>query len=411
MRIRPYNKETDFKYVERIWREIGWLSAGDDDDKTTLKLFLEGSNPIVGEFEGEVEGMVSTCPGEMRYLDQDLKMDVVGAVTISRVARKQGLAKEMTARAIANSALNGAKISALGMFEQGFYNRLGYGTGGYEYIHSFNPANLSINLQHRPPRRISKDDWKKAHQARLNRKRCHGSCNITNPLETRGVMNNTSNGFGLGYYNDEGELSHYIWCEADKVFHGPYWIEWMVYQTKEQFLELMALIKSLGDQVHKIGMIEPAGIQLQDLLHRPFVNKRVTKGSTYSWVQRISAYWQMRILDLEGCLEKTHLLEEVRFNLNLSDPLEHILPDDAKWKGVGGQYVITLGPASKAEPGYDENLPTLDASVGAFTRMWLGVRPATGLSVTDEIDGPDQLLADLDRVLSIVPQPKPDWDF
>jgi hypothetical protein len=48
--------------------------------------------------------------------------------------------------------------------------------------------------------------------------------------------------------------------------------------------------------------------------------------------------------------------------------------------------------------------------VGAFTRMWLGVCPATRLAVTDNLRGPQGLLDDLDRILCI-PEPHPDWDF
>ena len=44
----------------------------------------------------------------------------------------------------------------------------------------------------------------------------------------------------------------------------------MAYQTGEQFLELMALLRSLGDQVRLVRMNEPPGIQLQDLMIQPF---------------------------------------------------------------------------------------------------------------------------------------------
>jgi len=55
-------------------------------------------------------------------------------------------------------------------------------------------------------------------------------------------------------------------------------------------------------------------------------------------------------------------------------------------------------------------LSTLNASVGAFTRMWLGVLPATGLSVTDKLDAPHALLQQLDRLLRL-PKPSFEWDF
>ncbi|MBN1461555.1 MAG: hypothetical protein JXA57_18655, partial [Armatimonadetes bacterium] len=86
------------------------------------------------------------------------------------------------------------------------------------------------------------------------------------------------------------------------------------------------------------------------------------------------------------------------------------LEEGASWRGVAGRYLVTLGPSSGAELGENASLPTLRASVNAFTRMWLGVRPATGLAVTDDLSGPPELLDHLDSVLRL-PEPKPDWDF
>ena len=100
----------------------------------------------------------------------------------------------------------------------------------------------------------------------------------------------------------------------------------------------------------------------------------------------------------------------MRFNLALHDPIERFLDEGAPWRGISGDYVVALGPHSGAELGRDETLPTLTCSVGAFTRLWLGVRPATGLAVTDELEGPEELLRELDGVLRL-PEPKLDWDF
>ena len=47
---------------------------------------------------------------------------------------------------------------------------------------------------------------------------------------------------------------------------------------------------------------------------------------------------------------------------------------------------------------------------GAFTRLWLGVRPATGLAITDDLHGPDDLLDALDERLRL-PEPVADWAF
>ena len=119
----------------------------------------------------------------------------------------------------------------------------------------------------------------------------------------------------------------------------------------------------------------------------------------------------MRVLDVPRCLALTRLrCGETRFNVSLTDPIERLLDHGAKWRGVAGDYVVTLGPSSGADAGHDPALPTLSASVNAFTRMWLGARPATGLAVTDELTGPAALLEELDWALRL-PEPKPDWDF
>ena len=109
-------------------------------------------------------------------------------------------------------------------------------------------------------------------------------------------------------------------------------------------------------------------------------------------------------------MRATRLPRQISFNLELEDPIERYLEGSAPWRGVGGRYIVTLGPVSSIAPGADGSLATLCAGVGAFTRMWLGVRPATGLAVTDRLSGPAELLAALDDVLCL-PEPRPDWDF
>ncbi|MCD4739187.1 MAG: hypothetical protein K8R89_08010, partial [Anaerolineae bacterium] len=179
----------------------------------------------------------------------------------------------------------------------------------------------------------------------------------------------------------------------------------------EQFLELLALVKSLGDQVRLVRMREPSGIQLQDFLQQPFRFRQLTEKSQYENRMSSSAYWQVRMNDIPACLAQTHLRgETVRFNLCLADPIERYLPADASWRGVTGEYVITLGTESEAARGSEATLPTLTASVNAFTRLWLGTRPATGLAVTTNLEGPPELLEQLDVTLCL-PSPKTDWDF
>jgi hypothetical protein len=412
MEYRVYDAARDREAVHRIWYETGWLEPGKAEHEEAMEIFLGAGRALVVDVDGEAECLAHTAPGSLRYLDEDLAFSCVTAVTTSRIARKQGLAKRLTAAAVAADAAEGALVSGLGMFEQGYYDLLGFGTGGYENRISFDPARLNVKAKCRVPRRLSAYDWAAAHRARLNRARGHGACNLTPPEMTRAEMLATTNGFGLGYADGPGrELSHLMWCSAAKREEGPYTVNWLAYQTGEQFLELMALLQSLGDQVRLVRMREPQGIQLQDLLERPFQIQTLTEKSKFEHKIETAAYWQMRVLDVPGCLAKTHLAgEEIRFNLKLADPIAEHLSEGSPWRGVAGDYVVALGPSSGAESGNDKSLPTLAAAVGAFTRTWLGVRPATGLAITDDLRGPPELLEALDAILR-VPDPKPDWDF
>ncbi|MBM3500444.1 MAG: hypothetical protein FJX74_17440, partial [Armatimonadetes bacterium] len=153
-------------------------------------------------------------------------------------------------------------------------------------------------------------------------------------------------------------------------------------------------------------------VQLQDLLTRPLAAARITEGSRYASRIGAGAYYQFRMLNVPGCLARTHLPDTttLRLNVDLTDPIDRYLPDDSSWRGCGGHYVVRLGEVCAAEPGQDGRLPTLKATVNAFTRLWLGVQPATGLAFTDGLAGPEELLKVLDRTLRL-PQPDPDWGF
>ena len=411
-RWRDYHAEKDEKDVARIWREVGWIDGDSESDLKAFGLFAKGYRGIVAEINGAAECYVATGTGTMRYQDADLPLSMVAAVTTSHVARRQGFAGELTAASIARDAADGALVSTLGIFDQGYYDRLGFGTGGYELWRSFDPAHLRVPVKPRPPIRITADDWERVHAARHRRLRGHGGVNIESGVATEAEMIWASNGFGLGYADGpDGELTHVFWVSSKKMEFGPWNIWFMAYETAEQFLELMALIQSMGDQVILVRMREPARYQIQDLIDTPFRRHRISEKSEYETRANAAAYWQMRICDVGGCVAAVDYEgSPVRFNATITDPIETALPEDAPWRGVAGDYIVELGKASSAVPGRDPALPTLEASVGAFTRMWLGVLPASGLAATDDLAGPAQLLTALDRVF-LLPTPKPDWDF
>ncbi len=407
---RKYDPERDREDCIRIWREVGWIS--EKSHEKAMEVFLGGCRVLVGEINGEVEALVNSVPGSVRYMDNDLSLCAVCGVTTGYVGRKRGIAGRLTAELVALGAAEGAALAGLGIFDQGYYDRLGFGTGPYEYIISFDPAELDLDIHPPPPVRLTQDDWELIHRSRQGGLKVHGNTVLFPPQVTRSELIWSKNGFGLGYMDDEeGLLSHHFWCCSAQGEHGPYSIHWLSYRNYFQLLELLALIRNLGDQVHLVRMSEPAAIQLQDLLKTPFRSRRKTQRSKYETGSRSLAYWQMRICDLELCIRATSLQgEPVSFNLQLSDPIDRYLEDDAPWHGIAGDYIITLGSDSSVRRGRDHGLPVLEASVGAFTRMWLGVRPASGLRVTDDLCGPDELIEDLDRILRL-PQPRVDWEY
>jgi hypothetical protein len=297
------------------------------------------------------------------------------------------------------------------MFDQGFYNKVGFGTGPYETLIQFDPSALMVNTRARPPKRLTEDDYKQVHQAMLNRKKFHGAADLLPPETISLELRSTDKPFGLGYFDGpDNSLSHFIWGEM-KGEHGPYEITLRAYQNTDQLFELLALMKSLGDQVNSFSTLEFGEFQLQDLLRQPFRTRRSSQGGKHEQLLQAVAFWQMRILNLENCLAKTHLTGPgVRFNLELVDPLEAVLDGHSNWKGLSGAYVVDLGPESGVRPGSDKKLPLLRASINAFSRFWFGVRPASNLAITDNLSGEEGLITALDKAVCL-PRPHLGWDF
>ena len=408
MTIRSYQHDKDFEATLRTYREVGWVS--EKAHENAVEHLLKSGRGLVTELHGSAECLALADTGTLRYLNTDLPMSAVTSVLTSRIARKQGFAGRLTAQLLAEEASRGYAVSVLGIFEQGYYNQLGFGNGSYELWCTFDPSTLQLSSRARIPVRLGADDWQAMHEGRLNRLHTHGVCSLISPAITHADALWSEHGFGLGYLDDDGNVSHHFWCSS-KDEHGPYRVNWMAYQSREQFLELMALIKNLGDQVHSIHMQEPPGIQLQDLLRQPIKMRGITKNSSHENRMTALAYWQARILDLDACMAATTLdCDPTRFNLALTDPVTSLLPETCEWRGIAGEYTIALGPTSSAESGFSTNFPVLRATVNAFTRLWMGVRPATSLSWTDELEAPESLLATLDQALRL-PMPMPDWDF
>ena len=411
MSFRPYDPAKDQKAVHRIWRETDWIDRASKDDAGYMDIFLSGSRVLVADINDEAECLVASCPGSMRYLGGDISVAFVTAVTTSLIARKQGLASRLTAKIVAQDAEAGLKIAALGMFEQGYYSRLGFGTGPYEHKVSFNPSQLNIAYKARIPERLGIDNFKDVHSALMHRWRGHGGVLLDPPELVHAELGMTESPFGLGYRDSSGYLTHFIWGSLKKE-SGPLKITALAYRSREQLIELLALIKSLGDQILVAHMMEPFHVQLQDLISEPFRRQSTTRGSRFAESNTAEAYWQIRINDLPGCLAQTHLpgRPTLSFNLSLIDPIEKYLAADQNWRGVAGEYTIHLGEQSEAQIGHRSGLPELVASVNGFSRLWLGCACANAIAIAGELEGPEDLLDQLEQCLSI-PLPKPGWDF
>ncbi|MBU1048854.1 GNAT family N-acetyltransferase, partial [Candidatus Bipolaricaulota bacterium] len=302
MIIRSYQRDKDLQDCLRIYREVGWVS--EKAHETAAEHLLQSSRSLVTELHGSAECLAVASTGTMQYLDSTLPMSAITSVTTSRIARKQGFASRLTAQLLAEEASRGFALAILGIFEQGYYNQLGFGNGGYQLRCTLDPSRLQIPAKARIPVRLGNDDWQAMHEGRLNRRRTHGACTVTEPGITQADVYWSEHGFGLGYLDDHGDLSHHFWCSS-KGEHGPYRIIWMAYQSRDQFLELMALMHSLGDQVNAIQLQEPPEVQLQDLIRQPIRTRNITKGSPYENQMTALSYWQARILDLQGCLAAT----------------------------------------------------------------------------------------------------------
>ncbi len=92
--------------------------------------------------------------------------------------------------------------------------------------------------------------------------------------------------------------------------------------------------------------------------------------------------------------------------LRLTDPIGSIEPAVA----IEGDYVVTIGDESGVEPGSAADLPVLEASVNAFTRMWMGVRPASTLALSDALGATPDMLRLLDEAFAL-PEPRHGWFF
>jgi len=409
MEFRKYNPEKDKKDAMRIWIECGWMED-EDKDKKAFDIFTGSSRCSVVDLNGATECFIVTSPGQMKYGNSNLSLSAVSAVTVSRLLRKQGAAPRLLASMLKEDINNGADVAGLGMFEQGFYNRLGFSTMGYEHWYSFDPAKLKVYKKGGIPIRISPEDFKEVHMCYSKSRKLHGFVTLDPPGLMHGEMLWCKNGFGLGYKTD-GELSHYLWFSTDDVEEGPYDVRWISFQTGEQFLELLGIIKTLEEQVRTINMKEPAQIQLQDFIDRPFQLQTITRKGKFESRMRSIAYQQLRICNLENCIRAIQYDGTAfSFNLRLTDPINDFLDERNKFDECSGDFTVSIDKESAISRGFEDNLPLVEGTINGFTRLWIGILPASSIGLVEDLNIDKSLVDKLEKVF-YKPDVRSDWDY
>ncbi len=406
MIFRNCDIEKDIKQLEQVWKECGWLEGKRDP----LDEILKHTESMVCELDGSAECLVVPVAGNIRYQDKELDLNCIAGVTTGVVGRRQGIAGRLTAQVIAREAERGAKVSCLGIFEQGFYNKLGFGNGKMDIISCFYPGDLNIPIKPRIPIRLTANDVEDMYYSRIRRLRGHGGVNLGKGLMLMEIKYGKC--FGLGYRDPDGKLGHHFFCRGLSKEHGPWRVEWIVYRNMKELQELLALMQGLGDQAYLIRMNEPPNIQIQDFLKKPLSHRAMSRRGEYEAASYSFAYWQMRMNDIPACFAAMSMnTEPVRFNLVLEDLIERFLTDSSySWKGVSGKYIVTIGPESAAEPGESPNLPTLTTTVNDLTRLWLGLKKASYLQIAGKMEAPESLIKALDAAINL-PLAEPDWLF
>ncbi|MBD3369096.1 hypothetical protein GF402_01880, partial [Candidatus Fermentibacteria bacterium] len=111
MLSRQYDPGRDRDHALEIFKEVGWLKKGQEE---ALEASIDSSRTRMIDLRGRPECMGMSAPGRMRYMQRDIPLSAITAITTGRAGRKQGLAGRMTAELLALDAADGAAVSGLG---------------------------------------------------------------------------------------------------------------------------------------------------------------------------------------------------------------------------------------------------------------------------------------------------------
>ena len=271
---------------------------------------------------------------------------------------------------------------------------------------SFDHASLKVDhVPYRTPIRLTAADSPEVDQCLQRRLPHHGMITLEAPHFFEAEMAFLEKPLALGYH-DGDRLTHFV-AGSLKEEHGPFDIAMMSYETGPELLELLRLLRELGDQIHSVKMIEPPEVQLQSLIEMPIRQRSRSINAAHESGARSHTWWQLRILDIATVVSARHWPgDPVQFDLLVSVPVADHLDPEAGWAGVAGTYTVDLGRTTSAVPSEFGERPILHCSINAFSRLWFGVQPATSLLLMGEIDAPDALCRQLDVALRL-PTPHP----
>jgi len=175
-KVRAYDPEKDASHIHRIWMDSKWID--DKEMYPVLDAYHKEAQVWLGEIDGEVGTVVSCSPGGFNYDGVEIPMTAVTGVTAGLEFRRLGLAAMATAKAISYAYEKGAAIATLGAFEQGYYEKLGFGNFSSDSFITFDPHNLKVDAKHGRAIRLTTKDSDRMHAARLTRFKQHGTCDL-----------------------------------------------------------------------------------------------------------------------------------------------------------------------------------------------------------------------------------------
>ena len=170
---RVFERDRDLEQLQRVWRETGWLEEG-DLSKRGIEAYLNACDTIVEDVHGVMDIGASRAEGVLQVQGSGLPLCVIAGVYAGLAGRQGGHATRLTALQVAAGVADGAAVASLGIFDQGFYDRLGFGIGPYVHRMTVEPASLKVPRLERSPVRLTVDDAAEMHACRLARRHEHG---------------------------------------------------------------------------------------------------------------------------------------------------------------------------------------------------------------------------------------------